>query len=482
MARKQKRRRTQALYEAARKAAGATSIEVEDSSSTDQQEVNDSDLAITIRTLQYLSGQPEQIHSKRYKELRRAIHPLVVEQLKNYDKGVDYMAKVTLHLSKQQWSQALAALQGCHDFQQLPKQGTIQRWVRDVALCPEGSVKIQLLTSVLSVGDASSSTCAVHVPDEESSSLNKHDPRVALLQAQTHADDHLNDNKGSSLPKMDLEILDNWKVPSNDDGDDYCRDDNMTELEEIPLVSKIIYKEEASTRKPPNHYDLLLHATTEPGVIPFCQNVPAVVKHDVPFVSGGFILQNVLTRHECARLMQAATQLGFRPDHPTSLESPTGIDSCEWLVDDSIHSVLYERVQDHLPPTMGSSNHLLHSINRRWRFFRYGQESVYRPHLDGSWPESRMNDNQEYECDTSGKTRSFLTFLIYLNDDFQGGETRFYNSAPGGGGMTARGITPTMGCVMVFPQGNTASILHEGSAVTQGTKYVVRTDVFYSSN
>ena len=137
----------------------------------------------------------------------------------------------------------------------------------------------------------------------------------------------------------------------------------MTDLEEIPLVSKIIYKEEASTRKPPNHYDLLLHATTEPGVIPFCQNAPGVVKHDVPFVSGGFVLQNVFTRQECARLIQAATQLGYRPDHPTSLESPTGIDSCEWLVDDSIHSGLYERVQNHLPPTMGSSNHLLHSIN-----------------------------------------------------------------------------------------------------------------------
>ena len=33
--------------------------------------------------------------------------------------------------------------------------------------------------------------------------------------------------------------------------------------------------------------------------------------------------------------------------------------------------------------------------------------------------------------------------------------------------------------VLIFPQGNTASLLHEGSAVTKGTKYVVRTDVLY---
>jgi hypothetical protein len=127
---------------------------------------------------------------------------------------------------------------------------------------------------------------------------------------------------------VDLKILESWKIPGNGDGDVDFKDNNMTDLEEISLVSKLIYKEEAATRKPPNHYDLLLNATTELGVIPFCQNAPGVAKHDVPFVSGGFVLQYVFTRQEYARLILAATQLGYRPDHPTSLESPTGIDSC----------------------------------------------------------------------------------------------------------------------------------------------------------
>lgn len=479
MAKKGKKRsRTQALFEAARKRATTFQEEGEEE---DRQQLTDQNLAITIRTLQSLSSQPDEIHSKRYKELRKALHPLVLEQLKNYDKGVDYKAKVTLHLSNQQWSQALAALQGCKDFQQLPKQGTIQRWVRDVDGCHEGPVKIQLLTSILSLGD----DAAKDNDDEDQNQTNlnnKHDPRLALLEAQKNAN-FQKSAADSSLPSnKGLKILENWKVPVENDSDS----DNMTDLKEKNLasISKIIYQEEASTRKPPNHYDLLLHATLEPGVITFCpkRTTDNVVKHEVPFVKGGFLLQNVLTNHECAQLRQAATQLGYRPDHPTSLEHPTGIDSCEWLIDNSIHSVIYERVKRHLPPTMGNNDsQRVHGINRRWRFFRYGQNCVYRPHLDGSWPESRINEDQEYECDTSGKRRSFLTFLIYLNDNFQGGETRYYYAAPVKG-MEARGVTPKIGSIMIFPQGNSASILHEGSAVTRGSKYVIRTDVLYSSN
>lgn len=155
----------------------------------------------------------------------------------------------------------------------------------------------------------------------------------------------------------------------------------------------------------------------------------------------------------------------------------------------------------------------LNSINKRWRFFRYGQGCVYRPHIDGSWPESKLvprskedeadestdqsdtdsdvvgrsfRQQYKYDTDASGETRSFLTFLIYLNDGFEGGATRFYRSSTGGSnetsgtdGMVAQGVQPKKGCVLVFPQGNTASLLHEGSAVTKGTKYVVRTDVLY---
>ena len=189
------------------------------------------------------------------------------------------------------------------------------------------------------------------------------------------------------------------------------------------------------------------------------------------------------------------------PDHPTTLDQPTGIDSCEWLVDESIISVLSDRVRPYLPhsdadvvgsgtTSLGSGITRYHSINPRWRFFRYGPHCVYRPHIDGSWPASRVNANGQYECysqDSDGSTiKSFHTFLIYLNDNFQGGQTRFYipqtnDDDTNNNCLVAHGITPHCGSVLIFSQGNTASLLHEGSAVTQGHKFVIRTDVLYQT-
>ena len=46
--------------------------------------------------------------------------------------------------------------------------------------------------------------------------------------------------------------------------------------------------------------------------------------------------------------------------------------------------------------------------------------------------------------------------------------------------LEARGVSPCCGNVLVFPHGDTAgSLVHEGSAVTKGVKYVIRTDVLY---
>ena len=72
---------------------------------------------------------------------------------------------------------------------------------------------------------------------------------------------------------------------------------------------------------------------------------------------------------------------------------------------------------------------------------------------------------------------SFPRFLIYLNDDFEGGETTFY--LPGASRLHAYRVRPRAGAVLCFPQSNTASLLHEGSAVTRGRKYVIRRRAAY---
>jgi prolyl 4-hydroxylase len=59
--------------------------------------------------------------------------------------------------------------------------------------------------------------------------------------------------------------------------------------------------------------------------------------------------------------------------------------------------------------------------------------------------------------------------MIYLNEDFAGGETTFPEWDVC--------ITPKTGMMLLFRH----ELLHAGEAVTRGRKYVLRSDVMYSA-
>ena len=70
--------------------------------------------------------------------------------------------------------------------------------------------------------------------------------------------------------------------------------------------------------------------------------------------------------------------------------------------------------------------------------------------------------------DTSSSKR-YLAFLLYLNDNFSGGETEFTTC-----GLT---IQPKTGTVVVFPP--TWNFPHQGNKVTSGEKYILSTYLNY---
>jgi predicted 2-oxoglutarate/Fe(II)-dependent dioxygenase YbiX len=75
-----------------------------------------------------------------------------------------------------------------------------------------------------------------------------------------------------------------------------------------------------------------------------------------------------------------------------------------------------------------------------------------------------LHSDQSY---TRGVARSLLTLLLYLDDDFDGGETEFPDQH--------ETIFPRAGCALWFQH----AVLHAGKAVTRGVKHVLRTDVLY---
>ncbi|TAG02318.1 MAG: oxidoreductase, 2OG-Fe(II) oxygenase [Cytophagia bacterium] len=91
-------------------------------------------------------------------------------------------------------------------------------------------------------------------------------------------------------------------------------------------------------------------------------------------------------------------------------------------------------------------------LNELFRFYRYKPKEEFKKHRDESYI---RNENE----------MSFYTFMIYLNNDFKGGETTFNNNK----------ITPITGMALVFLH----SLEHSGNPVIEGTKYVLRTDIMY---
>jgi prolyl 4-hydroxylase len=114
---------------------------------------------------------------------------------------------------------------------------------------------------------------------------------------------------------------------------------------------------------------------------------------------------------------------------------------------------LFERLKEGLPQQIGPL-HLL-KINERLRCYRYRPQQQFLPHMDHWY---RPNDHQI----------TLLSVLVYLNGNFQGGETRFME-------QIERLVIPKPGLVAIFQH----KIRHEGCTVIQGTKYAMRTDVIY---
>ena len=131
------------------------------------------------------------------------------------------------------------------------------------------------------------------------------------------------------------------------------------------------------------------------------------------------------------------------------------------MIDDPARALaLYQRLSDDLAPRFQRTWAPV-AFNERLRLYRYDIGQQFDWHRDGYF----QRPNGE---------RSFFTFMVYLNDDFDGGATSFSDDGFGFPGGMLR-ITPAKGMGLLFHH----PILHRGDPVTTGRKYVLRTDVMY---
>lgn len=124
--------------------------------------------------------------------------------------------------------------------------------------------------------------------------------------------------------------------------------------------------------------------------------------------------------------------------------------------------LMWERVRSLLPEIDGAT---ACGVDSDLRFYRYFPGQQFKRHKDGS-------------VLSQDGWRSKLSYLIYLNDDCDGGTTRFYvqHDQDGRCEESTFDVRPATGSALLFRH----QIWHEGTPVLSGRKYILRTDVFYS--
>lgn len=170
---------------------------------------------------------------------------------------------------------------------------------------------------------------------------------------------------------------------------------------------------------------------------------------------GIFTIANVLDPAECEALIHDTEEMGYEA---APITTPWGFqmrpeirNNTRVMIDDPARAEsLWERLRAWIPPKELGWRAV--GLNERFRFYRYHPGQRFYWHIDGPY---RRNISEQ----------SRLTLMIYLNEGFEGGTT----------GFREHEVVPVRGSALIFDH----ALRHCGAEVTDGVKYVMRTDVMY---
>ncbi|CAN8101063.1 unnamed protein product [Discula destructiva] len=442
--------------------------------------VSEEELDITVDTLRALAENPSLIKSKACKDLRAAVFDFkqasTTGSLAAADKA-NLTSRISGALADQNWIDARVLLAEMKVRGQKPKLGALCRWVRDLDVVSglaeqrecNGVERTPAQREVLCVLDA---VLRVVGPVDYSIAEGELAAQAEGPMVVRRPWD-LRDGRERQL--VYASVLDGSLVNSISDE----TTSRFTILDTTPGLE----------RKPPNHHPAIVHASQDNTIHLSSSPAPPTAHHKHPTVPNLHLLKDVLTPAECTQIIGAAEKIGFTPDAPIRAageEASILAHNFYWLADTAFCTALWARVAPLIPATI--TGRRVRGLNRRFRVYRYVPGAEYRAHVDGAWPPSGVSAEGKYVYDASpagGKQSSLFTFLLYLNDEFEGGETTYFLPGAREGVLNAYPLKPIQGSVALFPHGEVeGNLLHEGTGVRKAVagpsaKYVIRTDVEY---
>lgn len=170
-----------------------------------------------------------------------------------------------------------------------------------------------------------------------------------------------------------------------------------------------------------------------------------------------FLIKDFLTKNQCDFFIEKGEEISFQ-------EAKVNIDGTQVVLkgvrnnkrimfkDKELAYEIWEKLKSFSPSKKGYE---AMGPNELFRIYKYNKEERFKMHRDGSF---KRNETES----------SLYSLLIYLNENFEGGETYFEKGI---------NIKPKTGDVLIFRH----PLRHEGKKITSGTKYVLRTDIMFKN-
>eukprot|EP01059_Diplonema_ambulator_P000331 TRINITY_DN10270_c0_g2_i1.p1 TRINITY_DN10270_c0_g2~~TRINITY_DN10270_c0_g2_i1.p1 ORF type:complete len:288 (+),score=96.68 TRINITY_DN10270_c0_g2_i1:34-864(+) len=196
-----------------------------------------------------------------------------------------------------------------------------------------------------------------------------------------------------------------------------------------------------------------------------------IVKKELEGLKGAFLLEGYLTEEECRYLMENVEyeeEIEFNRDGETYRKNHRIQISHEGVADMLYARALpYLPAEYHVPATevefgfQAEGTWTPHSLNPSLRICKYHPGGLFKPHYDGIFLRQLG-------------FRSLWTFMVYLNDGFEGGATNFL-AGPFDEGTVLASLRVQPGTLICFP----VHLYHEGLPLTSGEKYILRSDLMF---
>lgn len=169
------------------------------------------------------------------------------------------------------------------------------------------------------------------------------------------------------------------------------------------------------------------------------------------------VVEGFLTPEECKGFIDMSEGIGYKESLIRTKDGEVlnkDIRDNDRVIFDNkpLAKQIWALVKDMLPADIEGYEPL--ELNERFRFYRYKDGQQFKPHIDAPYKRSETE-------------KSKVTLLLYLNEDFEGGATTLV--------LEGEDVKPKEGMLFLFEH----KIMHCGRPVTEGTKYVLRTDVMY---